>query len=246
VVAGNNVQLYAQLRRAGWPTAEIEAIGGGYRFGMELVSGQYRANGKPFIDHFVGTASLVATVGGRPALVRAALLHNVYAHGLWRDGRPRATPRRRREVRVAIGSEAEALVFAYQTFLWWEDDIDRLLDRADGLTDRERDLTLLRLVNEVEDRHDLGLLLSRGHRRPLAPVIELARRVDQPVLADWLSWVRDEEDAAVVEAGLRHDAHGVEVIPPRSHRRRVPAAVYSGYRRIRGVAGRARRWVRNR
>lgn len=213
-VAGNNVALYAQLRRTGWSVAEIERVGVGYRVSLELVSGQYRANGKPFIDHFVGTASVVAAAGGRPALVRAALVHNAYAHGIWRSGRPRATPVRRREVQAAIGVDAEALVLGYERHGWREDDIERLLARADELTERERDLTVLRLANEIEDRTDLGLLLSRRHRRPLEPMIELAGGIDQPFLADWLSWLRDEEAGAVVEPGLCHDAHGVEVIPP--------------------------------
>jgi hypothetical protein len=245
-VAGNNVQLYAQLRRAGWPAPEIETVGRGYRLGLELVSGQYRANGKPFIDHFVGAASIAAALGERPALVRAALVHNAYAHGLWRDGRPRATPQRRRELRAAIGPEAESLVLDYERFGWSESDIDDLRERAARLSDRERDLTVLRLANEVEDRMDLGLLLSRRHRRPLDPMIDLAGRLDRPALATWLAAIRDEEATAVVEPGLHHDAHGVEVIPPRSHRRRPRAAVHAWYRGARSTAGRIRRRLRPR
>lgn len=244
-VAGNNLALYAQLRRTGWSVTEIERVGVAYRVGLELVSGQYRANGKPFIDHFVGAASVVAAAGGRPALVRAALIHNAYAHGLWRSGRPRPTPVRRREVQAAIGVDAEALVLDYEQFGWREDDIVRLLARADELSERERDLTVLRLANEIEDRTDLGLLLSWRHRRPLEPMIELAGSIGQPFLADWLSWLHDEEAGAVIEPGLFHDAHGSEIIPPRSYRRRVVPLLDDWYRACRREAGRARRRLRS-
>jgi len=240
-VAGTVLSLLTQLRTAGWAAAEVEAVGQGYRLAHELVSGQERANGLPLIDHFVATASVVATAGERPALVRAALAHNAYQLGRWRNGRPGATARRRREVRAALGDEAEALVLAYGRFAWWEDDIDRLWSRSGALSERERDLVLLRLANEVADRSDLGLLLSHQHRRPLEPMIDLAGAIDQPVLARWLGHLGEQEASATVEPGLRRLGNGVEVLAPRSHRRRVAPALYDRYRALRRTAGRARR-----
>lgn len=240
-VAQTNLQLYAQLRRAGRPADEIEAIGRAYALAMTLLAGQYRANGKPQVDHFVGTASVAAAAGGRPVLVRAALLHNAYGTGVWKDGRFRATPRRRRELRSVIGAEAEELVCAYEQFPWSDEAVRRLLDHPDDLVGRERDLTLLRLANEVDDRTDLGLLHSRQVRRELPPMIELAERIGATALSDELRQVADEEATADVEPGLRNAAHGAVVLAPLSHRRRWPLVVTAGYQGSRKLGGRVLR-----
>jgi hypothetical protein len=242
-IARSNLELYAQLRRAGWPPAEIETIGRAHRLGTDLLTGQYRANGRSLLDHFVGTASLVAALDEGPTLVRAALLHNVYTHGVWTSGRPGPTPRRRREVRSVLGTEAEELVCAYESFAFWDDDIAALVDQADPIEGRTRDLVLLRLANEVEDRQHLGFLHSHQHRRPLAPMIALANRLVLAPLADGLQVIGREEAEAVVEPGLVADPHGGYLLAPRSHRRRLVALAYGTHRQVRRMAGRGLRAV---
>jgi hypothetical protein len=161
--------------------------------------------------------------------VRAALLHNAYRHGVWRDGRPRPTARRRREVRAATGPEIEQLVFAYHGFPWSEASVQELLARGGTLDGTERDLVVLRLANEVEDRLDLGLLHSQQVRRDVTAMIALAEGLGLPVLATGLRQVQAEEAAGRVEPGLVRPDHGVVRMAPRSHRRRVGAWSYEEY-----------------
>ena len=234
--AQTNLQLYAQLRRAGWPAAEVEAAARAYRLASRLLAGWYRASGKTFVDHFVGTASIVVATGGRPELVRAALLHNAYGSVLGAQ----VPDRRRREVRAAIGVDAEALVDGYAGFPWDDDAVVALATRAGELTALERDLVVLRLANEIDDRLDLGGPHSCQPLLDLGPMVDLARGMDQPVLAEALARIVDEEAAAVVEPGVRSEERVPYVLtPPSDGRRRRAAAA-----RARRLAARVRRRIR--
>jgi len=245
-LAQTNLQLYAQLRAAGWPAEEVEAVGRGYALAADLLSGWYRASGKPFVDHFVGTASVTAAAGCSPVVVRAALLHNAYGSVLRLGGRSRVTRRRRREVREAIGPEAEALVFAYHWMPWDDAALADLLGRVEDLDERTRDVLAIRVANEVDDRADLGLLHSHQEPQAAGPIVELAERLGEPALAEALRRVvADEEGAGAVEPALRQPERVAVFHAPRSHRRRLALVLRDDLRwarrQGRRVAGRLRR-----
>ena len=213
-VAQTNLQLDAQLRRLGWPPDEIAAVARGYLLAARLLAGWYRASDKPFVDHFVGTASVVAAAGERPAMVQAAVLHNAYGSVLGAAG----DERRRPEVREAIGAEAEELVWDYASFAWDALVIEDLIARAGDLTDRERDLVVLRLANEVDDRVDLGLVHRNLAGFDPASLIALAEAIDAPGLAAALRRVVAEEAEAgstVPRVGTPGDGLPYRLVPPR-------------------------------
>jgi hypothetical protein len=103
------------------------------------------------------------------------------------------------------------------------------------MSPRERDLVLLRLANEVDDRTDLGLLHGRQPRLDDRPLIELAQAVDQPGLASTLRGLAEEEAGAEVEPGVRNE----EAVPFRFER--PPSAAQRAAGMARRVAGRIRR-----
>src|SRR5205085_1702384 len=112
-VAQTNLQLYNQLIARSWNIDDVARVRPAYELAARLFSGRYRCSGKPFVDHLVGTASVVADSGGRVELVLAALLHAAYEHGDFGRGRRARGDERRTAVRRVVGDEAEALVFAY-------------------------------------------------------------------------------------------------------------------------------------
>jgi hypothetical protein len=225
-VAQTNLKLYSQLRLARWSTADIEAVGRGYDLAAFLLAGQYRASRKPAVDHFAGVASVAALGGLRPVLVRAAVLHNVYRLGQWGDGFPRVTARRRAEVRAAVGDEAEGVIARYDQFGWSDEVVARTIAVPPAPDDPRRDLILLRLADEIEDRLDGGQRYSQQSTRATAPLIELARVLDEVVLADLL--VAVDQDADTIEPGLIRADHGTPFVTPRSLHRR-PGAVLGGF-----------------
>jgi hypothetical protein len=153
VIAQTNVQLYRQLRDAGVADAELTRVHAAYELGVELFSGRYRRPHRPFIEHLVGTASIVAEVDGRPSMVLAALLHAAYPRGDW-GGRAAGT-RERDAVRQVVGPEAEALIWQYAQ-------IPSKLETLEQWVEGNRptpspvavDLVVLALANQVEELQD--------------------------------------------------------------------------------------------
>ncbi|MCZ7527197.1 MAG: HD domain-containing protein [Acidimicrobiia bacterium] len=247
-VAQTNVQLYGQLRRAGWSEGDLIRLRGAYELATVLFSGALRPSGKTFVSHLVGTASVVASLGGRPDLVLAGLLHAAYAFGEWGDGSRRVTPRRREELRRVAGDGAEQLVAGYTDLPWNASALADLRSRADGLGPAERDLVLLRLANEVEDHLDEAMgycgTPSDEMHRP-ARLGEMAGLADALGLAPLAVALRGAAAAAPawaeVPSGLRRVARASASVPPRSHwRRPVPAA----RRLVGGLRRRLRREAR--
>jgi (p)ppGpp synthase/HD superfamily hydrolase len=118
-----NLQLYKQLRNAGYSEGDLIEIEKAYRLAMNIFAGQYRPNGKTFISHLVGTASVLAARRAPTPVVSAGLLHAAYSHGRFSDPRSGITTIKRRRLRVAVGSDVEELVCKYSMMRWDPEEI---------------------------------------------------------------------------------------------------------------------------
>jgi len=116
--AQTNVQLYEELRASGMVEAQLVRVRDACGLATRLVSGQYRASGKPFICHLVGTASILAAHGAGLETVLAGLLHSAYACGEFGDGLRGVTPAERAVVRAGVGPATESIVAAYRGLHW--------------------------------------------------------------------------------------------------------------------------------
>ena len=201
-VAGTNIALYKQLHGAGWEAARLTEVRDGYECAARLFAGHYRASGKPFIAHLVGTASILAALGADTKVVIAGMLHATYERGdfgltRWRH--------RRAKLRRAIGDEAEALVWRYQELGWHDKAVARFRDELATLTAIDRKVLLMRLANDLDDNLDLEMRYcdpGRDQRQSRGDtLIALARAIDRPVLADALAAAfREAEAGAWAEA----------------------------------------------
>ncbi|MCB1844238.1 MAG: HD domain-containing protein, partial [Halioglobus sp.] len=119
MIAQTNLQLYRQLHAAGYSGDDIGRVQRAHEFALPAFSAQYRASGKPFIAHLVGTASVLANQGERAELLLAGLLHAVYSNGdLGIEPGKRQSARRRRLVRDQAGEGVETLIAAYDDSQW--------------------------------------------------------------------------------------------------------------------------------
>ena len=96
MIAQTNLQLNNQLAAAGFKVHEIQAVDLAYGAAIRLFTGRYRANGKPFSAHLVGTASILARHGASMDVIVAGLFHAAYLQGEFGSGKPGASPQRRR------------------------------------------------------------------------------------------------------------------------------------------------------
>jgi hypothetical protein len=218
-VAQTNLQLYEQLLEYEWDVGDLAVARRAYDLACQLFSGRYHASGKPFVDHLVGTASVVLTVDGRPELVTAALVHAAYQVGDF--GPFQSVERRRARLRDAVGPESEELVFAYASWPWNGETIRGLTAGTVSDSPRTRDLLLLRLAHEVDVRSDRGALVSDPQ---LVDVMaDLALDLGYSDLADLLDCVHLDEGPPPVPAVLSSPAAQLRIAP--SYRRSPTASL---------------------
>jgi (p)ppGpp synthase/HD superfamily hydrolase len=230
--AQTNIQLYHQLGVLGYDAADVARAARAYEIGIRLFTGAYRGSGKPFLAHLVGTASVLADQRARGPVVAAGLLHAAYTNGEFGNGWRGMSPRKRAEVRRALGEETEDLIARYTEFPWDPPNIAGLRERIEVMTPQERDVLLIRLANELEDHLDLGILYQgnvdyrRRHMQAhLATCVEVAERVGYPDLAARLAETFDEVARAEIPAALRRTEGESFRVPPASHRPRLRVLV---------------------
>jgi (p)ppGpp synthase/HD superfamily hydrolase len=156
--AQTNVQLFNQLRSEGYSKEERERVRQAYEFAMRLFTGLFLPSGRPFIDHLVGTASILASLHVSVELVTAGLIHAAYQHGDFGGIEKGILEAKRKQVRNAVGGDVEAYVARYDRLLWNLERILILRGALDELDPIDRNVLLMRLANELEHNLDLGVL----------------------------------------------------------------------------------------
>lgn len=245
--AQTNAQLFLQLHQAGCSAAELRLLRDAYLLAMQLYSGLFTGSGKTTLAHETGTASLAHRYGGSFDLIVAGMLHGAYLVGDWGHYRVRITRKKRDALRSVIGQRAETYVHEFARWAWNADTIASLASRVDALGELERDMSFLRLVEELERLLDYGALLCfrdaeamkawmRGRRDDMC---RLAEGLGHPSLSADLAQAIDVTLAAELPAeiiGLEFpgDASLSRIIP-KSYRKRYRLRVYQTF------AGHARR-----
>lgn len=158
-VAQTNIQLYNQLREARRPLDDLVAVHRAYEFLTTLYPGYFQADGKPFVSHGVGVASILAELDQPAEILVVGLLHNVYGNADFGDGRMGvATPQRSRLVREALGERIEELLRRFRDFRLKPATVAAVRRSLPELDETDRRLVLVELADHLEKYVDLGLL----------------------------------------------------------------------------------------
>ncbi|MEO8306278.1 MAG: glycosyltransferase [Betaproteobacteria bacterium] len=205
-----NIQLLNQLHRQGYGAADLRSVVSAYELAMVLTTGRFRASGKTFIAHLVGTASILGSLNVSAAMICAGLLHAVYSAGDFGDDRPGISDAKRQRVRSVVGETIEDYVCRYHDLHWTEETVRVVDDALDGMAAIDRDVVVIRLANELEDHLDLGILYS-GDRKQVGPagshrfrrMIDMARRLGFPGLAEELARAEEETATTTLPPQLR-------------------------------------------
>ncbi|MEX0804939.1 MAG: DUF6817 domain-containing protein [Candidatus Binatia bacterium] len=152
------LQLYLQLQSAGYSKSEMELIRRTYEPAMRLFSGRFQPSGKTFIAHVVGTSSILASHSRNVATVAAGLLHNVYEHGDFADGRIAISERRRKRLRRVLGTEIEDYLARFAKLRWTPRSIPEHCAGAERLSPVDQEVVLIRLADHLEHLLDLDVL----------------------------------------------------------------------------------------
>ena len=164
-IAQTNLQLYNQLIETGRDSVELEVIRRTYDFATTIYPGYYQADGKPFVAHSVGVASILAHLDMPAEFIATGLLHNIYGNGDFGDGLQNVLSSSRRNlVRNSVGNQIEALVFRFRSFRILPESIERLANGIDAFNRTDRNLLLVDLADYLEKYVDLGTTSCRNLR----------------------------------------------------------------------------------
>jgi (p)ppGpp synthase/HD superfamily hydrolase len=212
-IAQTNIQLYNQLLARELPVDELVVVHRAYELLTTLYPAYYQADGKPFVAHGVGVASIVAELGEPAETVAVGLLHNVYGNADFGDGRRRgATPFRRRLVRDAVGAGVEAMLERFQDIRVTRSTIEETRRTLSTRSPADRSLLLVELADYLEKYTDMGVLYYAqndwvvGTTEQIGDqLVALAGELGQPRLGDELG--------AAFAAAAAHDPVPAELAP---------------------------------
>ncbi len=230
--AQTNIQLFEQLRRKDYSNTQLKCILKTYQLAIELFTGFFRGDGKTFIAHLVGTASILASVNAPVEVVAAGLIHAAYLQGDFGDTTTGISNLKRQQVRRAVGDEVEEYLAQYTTLEWNEKTIASMAKTVNILDSKQRDVLLMRLANELEDHLDLGVLYCANVKQRLNYVnssshliVKMAEELGFPSLATELAQVFKEVTSANISSDLRRDRNYSFQIPPKSCQKRPLVAL---------------------
>lgn len=161
--AQTNLQLYNQMLARGYDLRDIASMKAGYDLSLQLFSGQYRASGKPFLAHLVGTASILVAREVPTTMAVAGLLHASYTHGRFPSPLSNLRLVKYRKLRKSLGSEVDALVSAYTRFRLSHVLPEGTRHRPGDTGSVQRDVLTIRLANDLEDQLDNGPAYCAKH-----------------------------------------------------------------------------------
>ena len=199
-IARTNVQLMNQLIRQGRSQEALKRVYDAYNLAVDLYSGYFQGDGKPFVSHVISVASTVAFLGLPDDLVVAAVVHNIYCNGDFGDGEENVvTPARQARVRAVVGKRVDDLLVRFRG-LRLRRSLDRVLRDFDALSEDDRQLLLMDLADHYEKFLD-GALAYYGDCSwildfdvPNMPkMVALAERLGHPQLGRQLAEVMREQ-----------------------------------------------------
>lgn len=202
-VAQTNLQLYAQLE-----PSQVPAVAAAYALAVQLFTGQFRASGKPFLAHLVGTASLLAGQSRPLEEITTGLLHAAYDSGDFGAN----VKNRREEVRSVIGELAESYLHAYANLPW---DPDRYPSSDSPV---ELAVLRIRLTNELEDALDDSMAWMGPQRvaKMLSRLEPSARLAERLQLSDIAQALRQIQPGQAGSPGLPEASY---TVAPRTYAR---------------------------
>lgn len=231
--AQTNIQLINQLRGDGYLHSEISTVVASYEAAMRLFTGLFRASGKTFIAHLVGTASILGSLGVSCTMVAAGLLHAAYSAGDFGDGKHGVTNAKREWIRPVVGNDVEEYVARYAALSWRDEAIPALHDGLESLGSLDRDVLLIRLANELEEFLDFGILYCGDEKRRHVDylhgngqlMIKMAEKLGFPKLAAELETAFEEAVKADIPGILRRpDGRNISfLVAPQSYQRLMDA-----------------------
>jgi (p)ppGpp synthase/HD superfamily hydrolase len=231
--AQSSVGLFNQLQAQHVTAPDLRAIRAAHAWAMSAFAGRMHPSGKPYLDHCIGAASVLAGLGVCADVVAGGLVHGAYRWGDFGPWRVFFTLKRRR-LAADLGAEVEAHAYQFEMLPWSPAAVIALRDTFERLDRATRTAVLMRLASDLDNMRDRAhLFCDDAEQRRVtveqkgAVLVDLADRLGFPALARALQTAVTATLAADVPASLRWQYRGVALIPPGSARRKPEAVLAS-------------------
>lgn len=236
--AQTNLQLYGQLLAAGSGMQELIAVRDAYALAAKLFAGQLRPEGRPFVCHVVGVASLLAMFDAPPTTIVAGLLHSAYSHGDFGYGKGRVTADAHNRVRAVVGDAIERVVADYAHQRWNASVVADWIANPGRVAAEERRIVMIRLADTLEDALDHGLQLSAKQENPNRDIaaeslVRVATALGFPALETALRRALEPPGDGTDLSGLRERYAGSHMVCPESWREKMLPRLVRRVRRVR-------------
>ncbi|MGN6338259.1 DUF6817 domain-containing protein [Mycobacterium sp.] len=189
-VARTYPQLMNQAIACGMDADSLCRLKAAHDLALQMTFGMHRSQGVPFLCHLTGTASIMLSEDAPLDAIVAALLHAAYILHAFDGSDRRVRPAQRSLLAREVGDGAERLVWEYHNLPWGTASaLDAHHAQLPTASPATRQLLLLRLANELDDHLDLaGAYANPARARERVAelggrVVELARRLEHPILA---------------------------------------------------------------
>jgi hypothetical protein len=159
--------LYELATSRGYRQAEWTPVEQAYRASMMLLNGAFRPCGRPFINHAVGTASVLMHYELSHVVVAAGLLHAAYTHCPPWPGEPQDSIGKVAHLLAGHGSPLDNIVRGYTRRVRRGQELMRSPHPGSEITTRDAAVLAVAAANEV-DMHLSGEFRFSG-RRDLEP-----------------------------------------------------------------------------
>lgn len=152
-VAQTIVHLLNQMEDLGYSIEAREKVQHTYLIACELFAASFRATGKTFLAHLVGTSSIMATFGANSAVIAAAMLHAAYEQGRFPHHYSDNINAMRRWLKRRVGYAIETLVYQYSR-LQLDEVMQYLPQNIGNMPIELANTILIRIANGIEDQID--------------------------------------------------------------------------------------------
>lgn len=193
-IAQTNLQLYNQLLQQERTYEDIVLIRKAYDLAALLTAGSYQADGKPFLCHLVGTASILFMINYPANFIAFALLHNIYENGDFGEGlHSQITPAKRSLVAKSVGLDVERLIFRFRSLRLNLSTTDDIESRLPTLDETGRQLVVADLADHIEKYVDRGILyfgdaswITEKSELCGERMVAMAKQLGEPILAEMM------------------------------------------------------------
>jgi len=222
---------------SGYTERDLNCVVNTFDLAIQLYTGRYEANGKVFLAHVIGTASILCRLKQPVEVVAAGLIHNIYMNadfGYRNLGRLSA---RRKMVKSAVNAKAEDYAHRFPALHFQR--LSGVLEELDNLSEIDREVLLIYLADELEKCLDRGLLYYGNQRGEMENIerngqtfITIAEKLGYPTLARELESVFRTITTTEVPCEMcsQSDHSRSFVIIPKSYRKRFSLALFESHK----------------